>query len=846
MDPHHRAAEDRYLWALETARRYRASRTAGDAEPLERWLAQFPDDADLLRGLVEDDVPAAGGEPSPSESLDLPEAPTRLGPFAIECVLGSGGMGTVYLAVQRLPVERRVALKVIKLGMDTAQVLQRFALEQRTLGAMNHDGIAKVFDAGVTDHGQPWFAMELVEGAPITHHCDARRAALTTRVRLFQRVCDAVQHAHQKGVIHRDLKPSNLLVSDDGTKVKVIDFGVALALDANAWNASHVTEVGLRLGTPTYMSPEQAAGDSSAVDTRSDVFSLGVVLHELLAGRLPPSLEPDEDAAAHRGQSLVELRRRLRGDLRWIVERALSPEPERRYRSPNELAQDLQRHLDGVPVQAAPPGLPYVLRKFVQRHRGRVMAMAAVAVACLLGLFGTLWFALQAQRRAAEFDLLAGVVHLESVRADEATLWPPWPEQVEPMRRWIREDVARLFAMQSRIAATVAALAPRATADAADTFLHDTLDALHAGVEVLRQEVVPSVETRLRWAEGLAEATTSGAQARAAWHAARMAIARADDVVASRAYRGCGIELTPQTGLLPIGMNPVTKLWEFYDLRSAATLPSDAPQRLPLPRHRPDGSLEGVDDGGIVFVLLPGGSCTLGAQARDPAAPRFDRFARDDETPTTVELAPFFLARHEVTQGQWQRLTGTLPALHALGQRPDGDEAAIDRRYPLEHVDWETADLWLRRHGLRLPSEAEWEYGCRGGRESIWWSGDEPSSLAGVANVLDLRGERHCPNWGRQIGDFDDGFTRVAPVGSFRANPFGLYDVHGNVWEWCEDLYARRGGAADDRGAFTHRVARGGCFGDPAQFARSAIRYDYSSKFRGYDVGMRAARSLQP
>ena len=348
--------------------------------------------------------------------------PEQIGPYRLLRQIGEGGMGEVYEAEQLEPIRRRVALKIVKRGMDTQEFVARFESERQALAMMDHPCIAKVFDAGASERGRPYFVMEYVEGIPITDYCDGRRLNLRQRLELLVQVCEGVQHAHQKAIIHRDIKPTNVLVTEvDGRPVpKIIDFGVAKAMDQSLTDQTAQTNLGQLIGTPAYMSPEQANLDGKGIDTRTDVYALGVLLYELLVSERPFSKqelenvglqevlrkiredEPPrpsarvtimatslETAARDRGCEPSSLRKRLRGDLDWIAMKALEKDRTRRYDTTNGLALDIQRYLRDEPVLAGPPSTAYTVRKFVKRHRTGVVAGGFVVVAVLLGIAGT-------------------------------------------------------------------------------------------------------------------------------------------------------------------------------------------------------------------------------------------------------------------------------------------------------------------------------------------------------------------------------------------------------------------------------------------------------------------------
>ena len=412
--------------------------------------------------LLRDALAADGDTPPPTGSDETtqatpargaPVSPTQIGPYKILEPLGEGGMGVVYLAEQQQPIRRRVALKVIKLGMDTREVVARFESERQALALMDHPNVAKVFDAGVSDDGRPYFAMEHVPGVRITDYCDRHRLSYPARLRLFSDVCAAIQHAHQKGLIHRDIKPSNVLVMvQDGRPVpKVIDFGVAKATNQRLSEKTVFTRQGMLIGTPEYMSPEQAEMSGMDVDTTTDIYSLGVLLYELLVGALPfdpatlrragyaeiqriireeepvpPSTRLSSlgatasEVAARRRADLGSLQRQLRGDLDWITLKALEKDRTRRYQSASELAADVARYLADEPVLARSPSPAYRLRKLVRRHRALAAASTTIAITVMTMGSLAVWQGLRAQRQAEAFRI-SSILASASASADPLT-----------------------------------------------------------------------------------------------------------------------------------------------------------------------------------------------------------------------------------------------------------------------------------------------------------------------------------------------------------------------------------------------------------------------------------------
>jgi serine/threonine protein kinase/tetratricopeptide (TPR) repeat protein len=439
---------------------FHAARRIADPEERARFIEQACGDnarlAERVRALVAmheqesdrraDAAPLAASTQDYAPVAERPGA--RVGPYRLMEQIGEGGFGLVFVAEQQEPVKRKVALKIIKPGMDSHQVIARFEAERQALALMDHPNIARVLDAGATDSGRPYFVMELVRGVPITEYCDKHQLSPQERLELFITVCQAIQHAHQKGIIHRDVKPSNVLVtSHDGKPVaKVIDFGVAKAIHQQLTEKTIYTHFAQMIGTPLYMSPEQAEMSGLDIDTRSDIYSLGVLLYELLTGttplekqrlrqaaydevrRLIREEEPPKPStrlstsesiaavAAHRKMEPAKLSKLVRGDLDWITMKALEKDRTRRYETANGLARDIQRYLSDEPVEASPPSTAYRLRKLARKHRTVLTTAAAFVVLLVAGAGVATWQAVRATQALTAADKAAIA---EKVAADK-------------------------------------------------------------------------------------------------------------------------------------------------------------------------------------------------------------------------------------------------------------------------------------------------------------------------------------------------------------------------------------------------------------------------------------------
>jgi len=792
-------------------------------------------------------------------------------------LLGRGGMGEVRSVTDRV-LGRELAMKVIRPVEPgrRARLLLRFLEEAEVIGRLEHPGIVPIHELGLDAEGQVYFTMPLVRGHTLAEGLAAARAgregwSVARVLEVLLRVAEALAYAHSRGVLHRDLKPANVMVGRFG-EVYVMDWGLARSLGsmperggvAEELGDGPLTLAGEVLGTPAYMAPEQARGSSAELDERCDVYALGAILYEVVAGARPYGERSSAEALAllerEPPPELATLAPGVNEELASIVRRAMAREREARYPSVAELAADLRAHLEGRVVRAHRTGPWVEARKWLARNRRLAAALGLAVLALVGGLAASLFLMERAERERANVLRLSHGRTLADLTERAERLWPAHPALVPALLAW-RTDAETLVRALEPDAATGepglrAPLAELAAREARwsneDRWWHGELAKLVAGIEALTDPehgllgdgLAPEgfgIGRRLELARRVErECQAPAAQAR--WEQARAALA-ADP-------RFAGVELAPQTGLVPLGADPRSGLQEFAHVLSGE-----------VPARDDAGELVLGPESALVLVLLPPGEFWMGSQSDDPADPNFAGYVLDVEMPVHRRtVTSFFLGKHELTEGQWLRCTGTNPSFFA------GYPLAAS--LPVESLSWLHARAGIVRAGLRLPAEAEWEYACRAGTTGEHFWGDDPMAYVRFANIKDQSALQNRPGLPKLIVSQQespteqfavrttirdhvpgmDGFLEIAPVGSLQPNTWGLHDVIGNVYEWCEDVYAPYAAAGTARteppSGDELRVFRGGAFN--RTYVRSAERGSERSDFLYQNIGVRPARSLEP
>jgi formylglycine-generating enzyme required for sulfatase activity/serine/threonine protein kinase len=914
----------------------------------------------------------AGDEAPPDLFADaIARLSSRRGSFARYQVRGEvarGGMGLI-LRVRDEDLHRDLAMKVILPRSDDSpsgsrtpvewRALGRFLEEAQVTGQLDHPGIVPVHEIGLDSQGRVYFTMRLVAGRDLEKILELAREGKegwtnTRAVGVILKVCEALAYAHDKGVIHRDLKPANVMVGRFG-EVYVMDWGLArvlarpesrdVRLRANhapstamysslqsarelGVDSSLVTMDGDVVGTPAYMSPEQARGEIQTTGPATDIYAVGAILYHLLAGRAPYLVQDGPNDAIAVWRRVVErapasLRERAvdaHPELIAITEKAMAREPGDRYATMLDMAEDLQAYLEGRVVRAYESGAMAEVRKWILRNRALAWTIAVAAVVILIGSATAALILVNkneelvaandgsrrsearaienaklaqenehkatenaerananekkatenadlahqnelkatqnaqlAEERAARILRLSDSKRLEQLEKTAATLWPAIPANVPRYESWLkeaRELVLRLPEHESTLEelrrralpaeAGAKDSAPMQFEHAEDRWQHDNQQELVANLRAFADPKtgrIADIEKRLEFARSIEDRTVTGAEARAHW---AEAISSISNRTSCPQYGG--LVIRAQLGLLPIARDPRSGLWEFAHLQSGA----------PPVRDARTEKLAMTEESGLVLVLLPGGTFAMGAQSADAKKPNYDPRAEAKESPVNnVTLAPFFMSKYEMTQGQWMRFTGKNPSLYNPLTEVGGVRS--DLSHPVEQVSWNECSDVLDELGLELPTEAQWEYAARSGTTTPWWTGGEKESLEGAANLADQAAARAGATW-PGIADWpelDDGFGVHAPVGSFRASPFGLHDMLGNVWEWCRDSFGnydspvKEGDGERTPTDKRFRINRGGSFYHDAAHARCAYRNNSVPETRINHLGVRPARALE-
>lgn len=765
----------------------------------------------------------------------------EIGDYRLVSFIASGGMGQVWEATQST-LGRRVALKLLasqRIDEHFSRLLQR---EARASSQFNHPNIVTVYDHGEAD-GTAWIAMELVEGNTTLAGLMTQAAAtdelppdyFTDVARFLRDVASGMEVVHAAGVIHRDLKPQNVLLTHDRTP-KVTDFGLA-----KVGGERSILEGSGIVGTYHYMSPEQLSRSRSALDARTDIFSLGTIMFEMLCLTRPF----EGDTANQIAENVLtadpgdprKIRSKIPRDLSVICTKCLAKSRSQRYQTMSAVKADLDRFLASKPIEASPPSHLTRAGLWVRRHPA--MALGGVIASLSFAIIGLLLaVAIREARRVEESNLklaesnqsllvanamlkvTACAVTKEKLKTQADALWPPHPHLIESYEEWLH-DVEALQAQLAETQSTLATLGQdedRETVERADHLAQSlTKDLRLDGSDNVDPSLGWSVARRLRMARQLKADARKGGPTAQAWSTAL------DSIAGNSIYHD--VELSAVPGLVPLGPDPSTGLEEFAVVASGEIPDRDRAERLLI-----------AGDSAVVLVLLPSGSFPMGATPDglelDGVKGNRDASAHTDEQPIhQVTLSPFLISKFELTQGQFRRICGVNPSYYGAGTVRDAD------MHPVETATFEELATALTRFGLSFPTEAQWEYAARAGTSTIWWCGDDVDSIriARAGNISDRSLQRfdaalYIEGEG---APFDDGSPLHCEVGRFEANPFGLHDVIGNVWEWCRDEYredfyrTRNAGDVDPEAVWNDSrdgVLRGGGFDRSAFFARSANR----------------------
>jgi serine/threonine protein kinase/formylglycine-generating enzyme required for sulfatase activity len=733
---------------------------------------------------------------------------------------------------------------------DDAVTPQGGAAETRIRGALDSDDISQSPTIGVRP------------AAPTaTAAASSSRNQVHAVIRLIEDTAEALQVAHDAGLVHRDIKPGNLMLSDDGRAV-ILDFGLA---QDRSESAQTLTMTGEIMGTPAYMPPEQMRGERDKIGVRSDVYSLGATLYEALTLKRPFDA-PTHDLlfrkiANEEPADVRALNSAISRDLATVVACAMDKVPERRYRSARAFAEDLRRVRRYEPILARPVGPATRAWRWVQRNPiiasmtfALILALSAVAgifiakSAELAGLNSELKNTADAKTAALmEYERMADTRRLVNAKRDASALWPESPAQIPALEAWqsryaslaTRLEEHRVARDTLRAEARVITQNETESFDFGDDvvaeFRHQVLSKLVADLEEFcdpKSGVIASVQKRLERSR-LIEAATQRDQAEA-W---RVCIKRLGQ---DARFAAIADSMEAQLGLIPLGPDPQSGLEEFLDWRTHAG---------EIPRRGPNGRITLTEDTGIIFVLLPGGTYLQGAQNDDPNGQHYEPNLQREEAPMNEHtLDPFFLSKYEVTQDQWARMMGDYPANFPKGKQMQVHPEPITGLYPVERVNWARSVEFTRRLGLLLPTEAQWEYAARGTGDHRFSGTSDPSRLGEYANLSGIEGAAVFPN---HTKTHEDSAIISAAVGSFLPNGYGLHDMTGNVEEWAReathfyaDIPAAPGDGYRDSSRGGH-MARGGSFNEPVREGRVTWRKSFASGNASATIGIRPSRMIE-